>query len=276
MEEIKLIALDLDYTLLNQEKQVSEENMRALKEAAERGIHIVPATGRFYDGMPQCVKELDFIRYMICINGSCVIDLKEKDVIYKSEISNQTAEELIRFTEEYPVAFDCYMDNASYMNRKFIDEAEKYAPDKYYLDMFRNLRIPVDDLGDFVKASGKDVQKIQWFLSDLEHKAEYMEMLAEKFPELMISSSVVKNIEINDKNANKGQGLCALAQRLGIPVEQTAAFGDNSNDLTMIRRAGVGVAMGNATEEIKNAADLITLPYDEDGVAYGIRKLCGM
>ena len=276
MKEIKLIALDLDYTLLNQDKQVSERNMRALKEAADRGIHIVPATGRFYDGMPQCIKDLDFIRYMISINGSCVLDVKEKKVIYKAEIANSTAVELISFTKDYPVAYDCYMGNVSYMNKNFIDEAEKYAPDRYYLDMFKNLRVPVEDLGEFIKESGKGVQKIQWFMTDLKYKSEYMDILSKKFPELMISSSVIKNIEINDKNANKGQGLYMLARHLGIPIDQTLAFGDNSNDLTMIQRAGIGAAMGNATEEIKNAADYITLPYDEDGVAYGIKQFCGI
>ena len=271
--KIRLIATDLDFTLLNADKEVSERNRRALELAAEKGIHIVPATGRFYGGMPECIKSMDFIRYIISINGACVFDLKEDKEIFKAEIPKETAVDFIEFTENYPVAFDCYMNNVSYMNSTFIAEAERYAPDRYYLDMFKNLRIPVGDLKQVIKESEHDVQKIQWFLTDMSKKEEYMRKIASEFPEFMVSSSVPKNIEINIKKANKGEALTALANYLDIPVECTAAFGDGSNDLTMIRHAGVGIAMGNAIEEVKAAADIITLPYDEDGVAYGIEKI---
>jgi Cof subfamily protein (haloacid dehalogenase superfamily) len=276
MKEIKLIAFDLDYTLLNDDKEVSERNMRALALAAEKGIHIVPATGRFYGGIPKCIKDMDFIRYVISINGACVFDLKENKEIFKAEIPRVTALELIKFTERYPVAFDCYMDNVSYMNKAFIAEAEKYAPDRYYLEMFKNLRVPVEDIKQLIEKSDSDVQKVQWFITDMGEKDGYMKEIADAFPEFMVSSSVPKNIEINIKNANKGEALLALAGQLSIPAENTAAFGDGSNDITMIRLAGTGIAMGNAIDGVKEAADFITLPYYEDGVAYGIEKICGV
>ena len=119
-----------------------------------------------------------------------------------------------------------------------------------------------------------DVQKIQFFTNQPQLRLELMQKLPQVFSDLIISSSVIDNVEINQKNAHKGAALRALARHLGVPESSTMAFGDGLNDLTMLRDAGIGIAMANACEEAKEIACCVTASCDEDGVARGIEKYC--
>ena len=104
------------------------------------------------------------------------------------------------------------------------------------------------------------------------YQKELMEELPKRFNDIIVASSVIDNVEINEIHANKGEALCALADHLGVSREATLDFGDGLNDLTMIKYAGVGVAMGNAQQPVKDAADVITLSNDEDGLVPIIEK----
>ena len=273
-EPIRIIALDLDGTLLNTEKQISQENLAALWRAAEAGIHIVPTTGRFYNGMPLAIRELPFIRYAITINGAEVADYQTGEELYKADIPLERALELMRYLDTLPVIYDCYQDNAGWISEHLKARIDSTVKDPHFRRMLHELRKPVPELKAFVTERGRDVQKIQFFIPTPELRLELLQTLPERFPDLAVSSSVSENIEVNSAQATKGRALLALAERLGIPQEGTMAFGDGLNDLSMIRAAGIGVAMKNACEEAKSAADYITRSCDEHGVAYGINKFC--
>lgn len=273
-EPIRLIALDLDGTLLDTRKRLSDENRAALERAARAGIHIVPTTGRFFDGMPEAVKNLPFIRYAITINGAEVADRQTGEELYQSNIPLARALELMCYLDTLPVIYDCYQDNAGWISEHLKAKIDGMVKDPHFRKMLHDLRKPVTELKAFVSERGRDVQKIQFFIPTPELRLELLEKLPEMFPDLAISSSVSENIEVNAAGATKGKALLGLAERLGIPREGTMAFGDGLNDLSMLEAAGIGVAMENACVEAKAAADYITLSCDDHGVARAIEKFC--
>ena len=273
-EPIRIIALDLDGTLLNSDKQLTDRTRAALERAARAGIEIVPTTGRFYGAMPQIIRELPFVRYTITINGAEVADLQTGQVIYKAELPWQQAVEIMSFLDTLPVLYDCYMDNAAFMTAAFRDRIDELVSIPHYQKMLRELRKPVPELKAFVAGQQHGIQKMQFFTNLPDLRLKMLEELPRLFDGLSVSSAVVDNVEINQTHANKGEALMALASHLGVPREGVMSFGDGLNDLTMLHAAGVGVAMANACPEAKEAADHITLSCDEDGVAAAIETLC--
>lgn len=270
---MKLIALDLDGTLLTTEKVLTPENEAALRRAAEAGILIVPATGRFYGAIPEAVRSLPYIRYAITINGAQVWDAALQQALVTAEIPWRRAVELMAFLDKLPVIYDCYLDNWGWMSRAHYERAAEFAPTRHSLEMLQKLRTPVPELKAYVSQTGHDVQKIMMFFRDPALRLEAMRTLAERFPDLAVTSSIPMNVELNSLDARKGVALAQLAACLGIPRAETMAFGDDLNDLSMLRAAGIGVAMGNACPEAKAAADTVTESCDDNGVAKALERL---
>lgn len=273
MADIKLIAFDLDGTLLNDKKELTEENRRALLEAAEKGIHLVPATGRFSGAMPAFFKELP-IRYVIFMNGAQLYDLQEQRVLDEVLVPWRQSIEIFEYFEWLPVIYDCYVDNKAFMSAAFRPQIEEYALNEHFLWMMRDLRSSVPELKAFLAEKKMGIQKLQAYFRPQHYplRAQLLEHL--KIPGIAISSSIPNNLELNHADATKGHALAKLAKLLDLPMESTMAFGDGSNDLTMISAAGIGVAMENGIEPLKQAADYITLDCNHSGVGAAIRKFC--
>ncbi len=270
---MKLIALDLDGTLLTTEKELTPENEAALRRAAEAGIEIVPATGRFYGAIPEAVRSLPYVHYAITINGAQVWDVRAAQPLLRAEIPWRRAVKVLSILDALPVIYDCYMDNWGWMTQSHYDRAAEFAPHRHSLDMLRYFRTPVSELKVHLAQVGHDVQKIQMFFRDMDLRARTMEELALRFPDLAVTSSLPRNVELNSVQAQKGLALEGLAARLGIPMAETMAFGDDLNDVSMLRVAGIGVAMANAGPEALAAADKITASCDENGVSQAIERL---
>ena len=267
MADIRIIALDLDGTLLDSGKNLSAVNRSALASAAEKGIHVVPTTGRFFGGMPESIRALPFVRYAITVNGAQVYDRATDAAIVREELPLATALAIMRYLDGFDVIYDCYQDNWGRMTAAMQERAADYAPDAHYLKMIRELRKPYPDLKAHLEEEGRDVQKIMLFARDLSVRAQIADGLKARFPELAVSASTFNNLELNSANAHKGLALKRFAEHLGLGLENCMAFGDGANDLTMIQAAGIGVAMSNACPEVLAAADYVTLSNDEDGVA---------
>ncbi len=274
MQDIRLIALDLDGTLLNSDKQLSERNRKALEDAAAAGIEIVPATGRFYKGMPQVIRDLPFVRYVITINGAEVFDVKTGEPIYAATIPTEDAVAFYEYLDTLPVIYDTYINGWGYMTAWMQERADEYISYIHSLKMVRELRSPVPELKAFIRENGYRPQKMQLFTKDdVPYRDALVPILAEKFPQYQVSTSLVNNIEINSLDADKGKALLCMAEKLGIRRDQTMAFGDGLNDLTMLKAAGCGVAMANGHADVKAAADRIAEDCDADGVAKVIEEL---
>ena len=276
-KDIKIISLDLDGTLLDSQKRLSEGNRAALEEAAAKGVHIVPTTGRFFGMMPQAIRDLPFVRYAITINGAQVYDRETDTAIVREEIPLDMALDIIRLLDGYDVIYDCYRSNWGWMTESLQARAEDYATDAHYLKMVREFRNPVPELKEYLKSTAAegDVQKVMLFArntpgSESVTKA-ITEAVAARFPSIKTTSSTWNNLELNIATAHKGNSLKRFAEHLGYTLENCMALGDGTNDLSMIQAAGLGVAMSNAHPLVLAAADHVTASNDEDGVAKAIR-----
>ena len=273
MSEIKLIAFDLDGTLLTTDKKITERTYKALGEAADKGVYIVPATGRFLRTVPQEIKDMPFINYIISINGSYVVDIRTGKEIYTSEIPLAGALDILSYFDTMPIAYDCYMGNDSFINAEMFNNITDYIEDRFYLDMVWKHRNPVPELKSHLLKENKNVQKIMAYTRDQSLRKYLMDNLGYMFKDIIVTSSIKNNIEINAFGANKGDALRALAEYLGLEDSQTMAFGDSYNDIPMIRAAGTGVCMQNGNDETKAAADLIAPSNDDNGVAEIIEQI---
>lgn len=271
--DIKLIAFDLDGTFLDDKKEIPPENLEALRAAAERGIHIVPATGRLFIGVHEAIKQLPFVRYYILVNGAQVYDAWEDKTIYRGEIPLDMALSVMDYIETLPVIFDCYQHNCGWMSQHMFDRIDEFVPDPAMSAAVKKQRRPVPDLRTMLLERGDSVQKQQVFFKDLdEMRRQRDEILPGLFPELLPTTSVVTNIELNHVSAGKDKGLEALCAHLGFSAENAMAFGDGTNDTCMIEAAGFGVAMSNAEKDVLAAADYVALSNNEAGVAAAIRR----
>ena len=271
-DELRIVALDLDGTLLDSQKRLSEVNRSALERAAAKGALIVPTTGRFFGMMPPAIRDLPFVRYAITINGAQVYDRETDTAIVREEIPLAVAREVMSLLDGYDVIYDCYRNNWGWMNEAFKAKSIDYATDAHYLKMIAEFRRGVPELKAHLAATADegDVQKIMLFTSlDAEKGAtrEIAEAIRERFPQLKVTSSTWNNLEINIRTAHKGQALGRFAEELGLTLANCIAFGDGANDLTMVEAAGTGVAMANACPEVLAAANWVTTSNDEDGVA---------
>lgn len=275
----RLIAFDLDGTLLDQEKRIPEENLRALRAAAERGAEIVPATGRILRGIPPQLRELPYIRYYILSNGAAVYDTREERTLYRGDIPLELALRVMAFLDTQPVLYDCYQNDRGWMSRSMLEQAPDYFREEpLILRLVKLLRVPVPDLKQTLRERGEPVQKIQFFYrpEDKEQRLWMLRHFSERFPELCATTSSSNNVEVNSVRAGKGNGLLALCGALGISPEDCLCFGDGTNDISMLRAAGRGVAMANAPEEVKAAADAVCESNVACGVAREIERILAL
>ena len=283
MPDLRLIALDLDGTLLDSQKRLSAVNRDALARAAAKGVLVVPTTGRFFGMMPPAVRDLPFVRYAITINGAQVYDRATGTAIVREEIPLTAALAIMELLDGYDVVYDCYRSNWGWMTQSLQARAADYATNEHYLRMVREFRKPVPELKAHLRATASegDVQKIMLFARNAESGgaeepahvlADIRREVAARFPGIRVTSSTTNNLELNIASAHKGNALRRFAERLGLTLGNCMAFGDGMNDLTMVEAAGLGIAMANAEDEVKRVAKDVTLSNDEDGVAKGLDK----
>ncbi len=271
---VKAIVFDLDGTFLTSEKEIPQENVEALEKAYEKGILIVPATGRFYKGVSEPIRKLPFIRYFITINGADFFDTKAQQVIHSRHLTKEKAFELMDHLETLPVLFDCVIGDQGWMKREHYDKVMSLNEPLAMRELILELHKPVPDLREIVRNSSETVQKLQLFTSDRAFRAELLKELPERYPELSISSAVDCNIEFNRKDATKADLIRYLCEIGGFGMENVMCIGDGLNDVDMVRAAGLGVAMGNGVPEILEAADHVTGDCDHGGFAEAVRKFC--
>lgn len=269
---IKLLAFDLDGTALVEHKILPRGNLNALMNAGEKGIMLVPATGRIRSFIPEVITDIPYVRYAITANGGGVYDLKEDKLIHSACIPMEKSLEIQAILDEYQLYTEYYVGGSAYGLRCTPQEAVKrYGLPESKLYFLTKTYTYTDSFKSLLTHAGALPEKINLPFIPPEHRVELRQRLA-KIPSLSVSSSIADNLEINDIAATKGQGLKALCKILGIELEDCMAIGDNGNDTDMLSSAGVSVAMGNASEEALKAAKFHTLPCDQEGLARAIER----
>lgn len=263
----RLIALDLDRTMLTHHKLVTERTRLAVEKALEEGILVVPATGRSFKDIPSAVRDISGWPYFLTSNGANVLDGRTEESIYADLLPWKMAADILRLLEEYDVQPSVHVEGRS-INLKTADlrVVGRYGNSDYFN------RYSVDNLADFVTELRQDVEKIYIYLFAPSMKEELSGRITSLYP-VMISASGRDNIEINSRTASKGKALSVLCGKLGILPEETAVIGDSINDISMFRFAGHRIAMGNGEECIKALSQYITDSCENDGAAIALEKL---
>lgn len=282
---MKLIASDLDGTLLNNNHKVSEANVRAIQKAMDKGIKFVVVTGRSYDAANMPIKEVGITCPIITLNGASSFDINGKVlrdipmdrlVCKKVYTACQNGEMYTEFfTNKGLLSFgrDSFIDRMTRwwktVNPNFTDEEinqkiEQRFQDEsvQFIESYEQLEA-IDDL---------KIYKLLSFADDEErHQQVYNELIDETG--VVITSSGYLNLEFNHPEAIKGLALAELAKSMGIEMKDVMSMGDNLNDKSMLEMAGRGVAMGNADKEILGICKFHTKTNEEDGVAFAIEEM---
>ena len=268
---IRLIGLDLDGTLLTGDKRLTDANRLALGEAARRKITIVPVTGRPLSGIPRNVTDLPFIRYAVTSNGAIVTDRQTGRTIRKRCMTVMTAEKVLALAEREGIIREFFTDGYGFHDlktRKLLWKRFAGTPILHYLEQSRR---QVDDFLGSLRSIKGGIENLSVMCGSLEERNRIVARIQE-IEGVNIILPMPTDIEITSADADKGEALLALAGELGIRREEVMAMGDGSNDLGLMKAAGLSVAMGNASREIMDAADYVTLDNEHDGVAEAVRR----
>ena len=276
MEKVKLIELDMDGTLFNNQGEISPKDRETLKKATESGVAVAVATGRAYSELPIEMLYDVGIHYAITGNGSAVYRLPNKECVFSDCLDNDVVCDIIRELEELDIYYDVYVEGLVYCPKSVCHNIRKMDMPESLHEHIERTRIVVDDLEEFIRSCGKSVEKTTLNFAYLEDGTclgrEESAKILDRYPQVEYLSGGFHNWEFTRAGVNKGSGIRFLAERLGIPMELTMACGDSENDLSMLEVAAVAVAMENAKPAVKEAATFITLSNEESGVAHAIEK----
>ena len=263
----KLIVLDLDGTLTNSKKEITPRNRETLIRMQEQGIRLVLASGRPTYGIVPLANELrmnEFGGFILSYNGGEIINWETQEMVYENVLPNEVV----------PVLYECarthQLSILTYDGAEIITENSQ---DPYVLkEAFLN-KMAVRETNDFLTDITLPVTKCLIVDAD-----KLIPLEAELCLRLQGRINVFRSepyfLELVPQGIDKALSLAVLLKEIGVAREEVIAIGDGYNDLSMIRFAGLGIAMGNAQEPVKKAADYITLSNEEDGVAEAIKKFC--
>lgn len=273
---IRLIAFDMDGTVLDNHKKIMSETKLALECAAEQGIEIVPATGRPYCGLSGEIDKLRGVRYVMTCNGAGVYEKITGKCLMEDSIKLDDFLPMMEEIEPLPVMADPFLKGESFMSEKNRPLVEQMRVSEELKEYIRTSRTIVPNLVEYLRERGDDVEKLTInFVEDEEwNRQGYEEVvkILKKYPDMNVISGGMRNIEVTKKGVSKASGLKWLGDYLGIGTEEMIAFGDSGNDLEMLKTAGVGVAMGNAEKEVKAVADFVTRKNTENGIVFALEK----
>jgi Cof subfamily protein (haloacid dehalogenase superfamily) len=281
---MKLIAIDMDGTLVNKQLKVTKENSKVISQAVKDGHHVVIATGRSYDEARHTLEEAELHLPLICVNGA-EIRSDEWEILSSTPLKFSQYEEIKSILDKEDIYYELYTSKGTYTDNRekayevmkdiVITSNPEATDDDVQKAALRRFRLGlVSVVGDFEKLlDQKDIEvyKFLAFSSDTEKLKRAFQHL-QAVDDLAVSSSADNNLEITNSEAQKGVALKRFAEIKGIPMDNTMAIGDNYNDVSMLEIAGFPVAMGNAVDEVKDMAAFVTKENDQSGVAYAIQR----
>ncbi len=269
---IKLLAIDLDGTTLGIDGELTPVVRNALQFAIkECGIVVVPCTGRVFGSMPQEMLEIPGIRYAITSNGAAVDRLPEQEAIYRNLLGQDTVLRVLKLLEQYDVMTEIFVAGKTYAERRFLSCLTDYGTAAQYVPYVLSTRTAVDDVHAVVKTAEAGIENINVKTGDSVLLERLWRELAEE-KAISLTSSYPLNIEISAADTGKAQAVEWLCQQLNFTMEQVMAIGDSMNDITLLQRAGLAIAMENGIDAVKQAADFITCSNAQDGVAYAVMR----
>src|SRR5690625_1136913 len=282
---VKLIAIDMDGTLLTPEHSITPRTILAINKALEQGIQVVIATGRAFYEAHGIVREYDLNIPYICLNGAQIRN-EQHEIVENYPMNNELITEVTDVFKSEDVFYQVYTDRAIYTTSIerdidiFIELAEQSGgnPDVEKIRRLmreRMAKTSLKEVENYREIYEREDEHVLKFLAASSNKPKLIRTKSylNGIDQLAVSSSSYGNVEVTRKDAQKGIALEKIAEELNVDLKDAMAIGDNLNDISMLKRAGTAVAMGNATSEVKAIADVVTGTNIEDGVATAIDNI---
>lgn len=260
----RLMAMDLDDTLLTDELTVSDSTKEAMKQAIARGMHLTIATGRMFASAQQVAQQVGLNVPIITYQGSLVRNLLDEQVLYERSVPVAAAARLYDYCREHGMHLQTYIEDRLYAAEDN-DKLKAYASQS---------SIPYTISESFETIVTTSPRQTKLVVIDEPARLDAMkpELERQLGPDVHLTKSKDHYLELLHREGTKGHALRFLAEYYGIPMEETIAIGDAWNDREMIEAAGLGVAMANAVPGLKELADYVTLSNNEDGVKHVLEK----
>ena len=287
----KLVAIDLDGTMLNAYGIVTENTKKAIQKAAQKGAEIVIASGRPIDSIKAIAEEIGSKKYLIAGNGALIYDIQKEQIIYDKFLPKQKVLEIIKICEENSIAYNIYTEqtvlttalkyNVLYYQKENLKKEEsKQTKISIIKDMYDYIKNKQED--KFLKVTiCDDTQAVFQSIIRKLRKIEGIEVLDASHMSRKTIKQGTEEItveyyyaEISVENVDKWYAIEYLMQIMNLQKNEVMAIGDNINDKKMIEEAGLGVIMAGSTPEVSQIADYITASNNEDGVAKVLEKFC--
>ncbi len=287
----KLVAIDLDGTMLNSYGMVTENTKQVIKNTINKGTEVIIASGRPIDSIKTIAKEIESENYFIAGNGALIYDIKKDEIIYEKFMNKQKVLEIIKICEENSISYNIYTE------KTIIAKGLKYNVLYYYKENLKkeenkktNITI-VEDVYEYIKNLENEkflkitvCDETKSVFNSIIRKLRTVEDI-DVLDVLHMSRKMIKQgtedvpieyyyTEISLKDVDKWKAIEYLANKMNISKDEIIAIGDNINDKEMIENAKVGIAMGQSTPVITEIADFVTLNNNEDGVAKALEKYC--
>ena len=268
--DIRMICMDLDGTALQKDRKTFSPRLNAaLEEAHRRGIAIAPVTGRQFGLLPpalQCHPKWENL--VVPCNGAQIRKLATGELLYRLDIHKQALEQILELSREYDLPVEFSVDSKLHLTRHSLELQQSDAGLDFHLNTILPMCGVIVDSLESVCA--QNVEKVNLLCIPEDRREEINRRLSAMEISAVYASR--NSVEITHQDANKGNGLLQLCRLLEVPMECVMALGDSGNDETMLRQAGLGIAMGNAPDDIKLAADAVTETYENDGAAIAIER----
>ena len=270
MSQYELIAFDMDGTLLNSQKEITPRTLAALKKAAAAGKQIALSTGRCRPELTAYTALVPGIRYFICTSGALVYDVHEQKEIYKKPLEPELVRRLLEISKKEDLMVHL-LDAESIVQTDQFESMGNYGMG-VYKPMYERVVTVWDDLYEAYCAAPFPVEKVNFYHRDPEARERTKERIREAGLPVIMVNAEKGSLELSAEGVDKGAGLQKLCEYLKLPLDKTIAVGDADNDITILQKAGLAAAMGNALPNIKKLADVQVSDCDHDGCAEVIEK----
>lgn len=271
----ELVFCDMDGTFLAEDKSLPAENRALLDLLVERGVSFVPCTGRPLFAVPEEIRTHPAVSHAIVANGAVVEDVVTDVRLHEERLSVEAVLSLYERVSHLNLTFDVFAGDEVFSERARYDNMGALGLDDATITMLRRVRTPTDLTVPEILSRYGSPDKVTCFWGD-EGVREALVAALERTPDLTYTNGHPNDFEMQAPGASKGKALVWLCGHLGVDVARSIAFGDEGNDVTLLRAAGDGVAMANASDEVKDAADHIAPSCGEAGVARYMRALFGL
>ena len=265
----KLLAVDLDGTLLNENHEISQANLEAIQNFQIRGGSVVVATGRNFQAATIYAEQISPSLPMICFNGAYIYDPDINGFSKKRFLSHDQIESVIKIAEENQVLYRYYDMQTIYATDGMREALSKYEGGFGVKLLF----LSDEGLRNYYREHSLEVPKMV-FHSHEPEQLKAVRVALEGIGGFALAQSWEGVLEVMAQDVNKGSALQVVCDRLGIAMEDTVAVGDQENDMTMIQSAGMGIAMGNGAQALKECADAVTVTNNESAIAEVIKSYC--